>query len=205
MPDDPKSQLLNIHLSEYQVLTNKATYFIVISAALWPVIGLYLTVVATLWSRFAGNPYWLSGVIWLSAVVVQVTLFVWTNLLWDQFTIVLYIETRLRPLIRGLAPGRCFWLYEPFLTQRRKSSSLQSAMWETSVAWGMIAAIVLAAVVRAFHFRDLTVLDYLGFITNAALVPFLYWRCHVVGEIRREWERSHAEIIEECLLEKPAG
>src|SRR5208282_5722960 len=100
MPDEPNPQLLNIHLSEYQALTNKATYFIVISAGLWPVIGLYLTVVATLWSHFAGNPYGLSGVIWLSAVVVQVTLFVWTNLLWDQYTIVLYIETRLRPLIR---------------------------------------------------------------------------------------------------------
>ena len=201
--EDHSKLQLELHISEYQAVTNKATYYALLSSAVWPAIGLYLTVIAALWNQIVARKYGPPSVVWVSGVVVQGALMAWAGMTSEQYAMVLYVERHLRPLVKEVVQTPLFWLYEPFNSARRARTGTY-LWWEMSVPCTMAVALLVAASYRALHLRERTyLLDVGGFLTNLAMLLVLFRTCWSVVETRRAWETSEHHL-EEIVSESQA-
>src|SRR5947209_15880088 len=86
--------LMNIvaqaHLNEYQALTMRNTYWITLQFACWPILLLYVALVAQVW-----NVLNKSLLIWGSGVIVQVVILTWYQCGHEMYNNVVYMESQL--------------------------------------------------------------------------------------------------------------
>ena len=114
-------KLLQLHIAEYQALTNRNTYHIAIQYSLWPVIFLLTTLVAQLWTS-GSDKIAQSTLLWGGLLIAQVIGIVFLDSLREEFNNVYCIEHELKPKIRHLhllPPATHFWDYERFLDRQR--------------------------------------------------------------------------------------
>jgi hypothetical protein len=199
--EEERKLQLEVHVSEYQAVSNRSTSYAVISSAIWPVIGAYLTLVVTYWGRIAQRRYGAPIAVWVSGLIIEMLLLYWAHWMYEQYMMVLYIEQRLRPLVQKIVATPCFWLYEPFLAKRRVSGLYFA--WEVKVRWAMLVVLVTTACFRAaLLLRGYTpfglVIECLGLLVNSILVRLLFQACASVTTTRREWELSEHDVIEQC-------
>jgi hypothetical protein len=192
--EDHSKLQLSLHISEYQAVTNTATYYVAISSAVWPVIGVFLTVIAMSWSQIVAKWYGLPAVVWCSAAVIQTCLIAWAGMLSEQYNMVLYVERHLRPLVQEIVVTPFFWLYEPF-NRAQRAKSRANLWWEMSVPYVMLLILFSAACYRAVHLREHTYfIDIIGILINSALLLRLFQMCRSVVETRRAWEASDRQV-----------
>ena len=58
-------RLLQIHVAEYNAITNRSTYYITIAASFWPVLLLVLTILVAVWNTLSH-----ALLIWTAGIVV---------------------------------------------------------------------------------------------------------------------------------------
>jgi hypothetical protein len=199
--EDERKLQLDVHVSEYQAVTNRSTYYTAISSAVWPVIGVYLTVIAMFWTAITRWKYGTPLAVWVSAGIVQSALLAWASVVHEQYMMVLYIEKHLRPLVQKAVATPCFWMYEPFNTARRGSGLY--FWWELSVPFAMLFALLATACLRiAFAFRECApialLIDSVGLLVNSVLLWVLFRTGISIVHTRSEWERSERDVIEQC-------
>jgi len=179
--------LLEIHLIEYQALTTRATYYIVMSTALWPLIFLYLTFLATVWQHLHETDLAKYGVplmVWGAGLGVQIALVIWTFLVCEQYKTVLYVEKQLRPLVQDLVGTPDFWLYEQKLHGRTplvRWLELGTEVW-------LLVLILAAVVLRAWLPPAFTRLDWIGLVLNSVVFMVLVLMAVSAAKIRHKWE-----------------
>lgn len=182
--------LLQVHLNEYQALMTRATYYVVMSTAIWPLIFLYLSLLMTAWHRFSeqGNAveYGFPLIAWGGGFGVQLALWFWTFLVCEQYKTVLYIERPLRRRIEALVGTPEFWQYEPFLKQQRQAPvakwlELQTEFWVVV----SIVAVVVARVLISHHF---TFWDWMGLTLNLVVLVIITSLAVVAAKTRHKWE-----------------
>jgi hypothetical protein len=69
---------------------------------------------------------------WALIIGVQVIGVINANMLWENYCIISYIETDLKPQITELTKKETFWGYEPFLSKLREQKQL-SIRWHLSI------------------------------------------------------------------------
>lgn len=106
--------LIHIHIAEYQALTTRSTYWILIQSALWPMLILFITLVAQVYKE--SDSRWL---VWVSVVIVETVVFQYYASLLEQYRNIVYIEQRLRPLMVQTIGKTSFWQYESWLADQR--------------------------------------------------------------------------------------
>src|SRR5438105_2348697 len=113
------SSWIQVYVAEYQALTTRASYWIILQAGLMPVVPIYLALSIEVWKS---NVVRKEIVIWSALAGLQVIALVWSQSLCEQFAAVRYIECYLRPLIRRVVHTDLFLGYEPYLTKYRPTN-----------------------------------------------------------------------------------
>jgi hypothetical protein len=170
--------LLQLHLAEYQALTNRCTYWISLQFAVFSILLVYLGLVAQVWNSL--NRAFL---IWGSALVVEIVAVLWSQLLSEQYLAIHYLERELRPLIERLVKGKSFWGYEPYLARQRGTRHI---WWEFSMVLPMLLVIIAITLVRL----PLSLEDYVGLFLNASLFIFLMMKTISFVRIRRSFSSA---------------
>jgi hypothetical protein len=179
--------LLDVHLNEYQALTTRATYYVVMSTAIWPLIFLYLGLLATAWQHLPeaeSTKFGFPLMVWGGGLGVQLALVIWTFLVCEQYKMTLYVEVVLRPLVQGLVGTPGFWKYEQKLRGRTpllRWLELQTELWVFAL---MSAAVLL----RILLFHGMALLDWIGLALNMVVLVALVLMAVSAAKIRHQWE-----------------
>jgi hypothetical protein len=151
--------LLQLHIAEYNALTTRNSYYIVIAASLFPVLVL---VIAGMTARWKDVSHVL--LIWAMGLAVQFfSLAMIDNARW-QYESINYVENTLRPLIVALVGQSTFWAYERHLSKDRALPQ----WWEYAPAFWASAAIITAPLGRLYDLGwpslcALPAVDWIGF------------------------------------------
>lgn len=108
------SQLIQLHVAEYQAVTTRNTYWVTLQYALGPItVGAFVVLVE-------GRSF-VSGSLlsWATAVFFDLIMLVYYGILYEIYNNTRYLECELGREIRNLFPGRRFWLYERYLRARK--------------------------------------------------------------------------------------
>jgi hypothetical protein len=150
------SALLQIHLAEYQSLTNRCNYWISVQMALLPLFLIVVGIVAQMWS----GPFNRQVLLWGGMLSIQLIAMTWLQTGLEIYRVVFYLECRLRPLIgKPMMASQAFWRYEGFLAEQRSTKPLWQ---EYAMSLGNVLG-VLSIIV--FRWR-LSMSDCIGLVPN---------------------------------------
>jgi hypothetical protein len=135
------SDLLQLHVAEYNALTTRNTYMITLQYSLMPVFLIYVPLMIALRHRMK-DKIRRELVLWGGFAGVLLLGHFWAEDLWQQFNNVKYIETQLRHEINQLTHGSRYWCYEHVLAIQRGTGLV---WWE----WGapVVALVLLILIV----------------------------------------------------------
>lgn len=154
---------LDLHIAEYNTLTNRATNFINIQFVLLTALLAWVVVIGQIW-----NPnlnYLLSWGLLLGAQIIGV---INSNMAWETYTIVRYLESDLRPKVVALIKKESFWNYESYLATQRGVKLNFAWVPFMDFFWVVLAGIVLAAV-TIYRFQNWAFIDWVLFIINLVI------------------------------------
>jgi hypothetical protein len=126
-PDDSveagRAALLQGHLAEYQAITLRNTYWLTLQYALFPILGAGLAVLAQMWDHFDKNPAIFTQAhritVWLAVTIINVVIIAHTEVGWESYNNVVYLENHLRPKITKLLRDMDILGYESYLREQR--------------------------------------------------------------------------------------
>jgi hypothetical protein len=176
-PQDPVITKLHemeiqLHLGEYNALTMRCTYFTNIQNMLLSALIIWITVMITLWvSR--PNIF----IYWGTVFGVQVFGLISTWLLYEEYTIIQYIESDLKPRITNLINHKEFWNYQSFLKTKRTN---KYKAWEFIGVMIATSLIIVTALVRIpWDWRDIV-----GCGINMIILVLFAYRTYYAVKIR---------------------
>ena len=154
--------LLQVHLAEYQALTTRNTYWMTLQYALFPILLLFLAIVAQMWGTFDHKL-----LVWVSVCAIDAIFFSHYQAGWESYNNVLYLETRLRPEILELLGNGELLGYEDFLKAQRGPV----VWWEVPAAAASVALLAIAS----FCERPLSSTDDVGIAIGVLLTVAVVW------------------------------
>ena len=157
-----RDRYLDVCLAEYEALTTRSTYWIVIQASLWPIAVLFLGLTASAWVNLNH-----ALLVWSGALVVQLVAASWYYGGLEVYNCVRYIEAHLRPHIEELVGREDFFEWERYLAAQRGNRPL----WfeEMTVGRGCAIGLLLVAWLR----WPLDPGDRYGLSLNLAFYPLV--------------------------------
>jgi hypothetical protein len=158
--EDSAMMELYVHLAEYNALTTRNTYWITLQYAVWPILLIYWTLIANVWSTVP-HP-WL---VWGSGIITQAAVLNWCEAGYEIYNNVAYMEKSLRHKIEPLLPGKCnFWGYEPYLLKLRGTAPI---WYEYGPLFGIFLLIGLGVFIRFYdQAQKLNMYDWVGIGVN---------------------------------------
>jgi hypothetical protein len=106
-------ELVQTHLAEYQALTTRNTYWIVIQSALWPALFVLLGLIVNATEVLTADQR-----LWAAVLAIEIIVSSYYAALSEALVSVLYIESELRREIAKHLLGSPFWMWEAFLAHR---------------------------------------------------------------------------------------
>ena len=149
-----KKMQIDLHIAEYNALTTRCTYFTNIQNLILSVLVIWLTVMIGLWIK---NPS--SIIAWGTILGSQIFGILSAVLLYEEYNMIRYIESFLKPIINNLLNKKIFWEYQSFLISQRKESY---KIWEFSII--IITGIIIITVSITRFPWDYG--DFIGFVLN---------------------------------------
>jgi hypothetical protein len=172
-PPPPSDQELQLHIAEYNALTTRSSYYIVIAASLYPILILVISGILALWNSVTHVL-----IVWSAVFAVQAFSFAMIDNARWQYENIYYIEKILRPLVDALVGKIAFWTYEQILSQQRGKTP---QWWEcTPAMWGGVA-IVAASFERLYelnwpHLGALRGQEWVGFVVDLGFLGIVIWK-----------------------------
>lgn len=198
LTDSQRQALLQLYIAEYQALTTRGSYWIVLQIGLLPIVPVYLVLAVTVWQSGAIIR---EVVVWTTLAGLQMLTLLWTQTMLEQFAIVKYIECHLRSLVNPIAGSDSFWGYEPFLMTQRPMPA--------SVGFLLIPCLVAAVfgITVIFRIGEFSRWDLAGIILNGALLLVIASSLNKVMQLQREWSEKDRGLAREIAgqLKRSAG
>lgn len=196
MSHDNEASLIQLHIAEYQALTTRASYWIVLQVSLLPIIPVYLALAAQVWQS---GVIVKEVVIWATLAGLQTVGIVWTHTVLEQYALVRYIECYLRPLTKKVVHTDTFWGYEPYMIRSRP---IPETFAEPAIAALSSVLLIITCISRYWMHLQLSISewDICGVVINVGLLIFLWKQTLGAGKIRREWtadDKKLAQKLEE--------
>lgn len=176
-----------LHIAEYQALTTRASYWIILQASLLPVVPIYLALAVDVWRS---DVIIREVVVWVTLAGLQLIGILWANVLAEYYAAVKYIECYLRPLIEKVVNTNLFWGYEPYLTLHRPTKKYWG---EFSIPVLSLGVIVTTCYVR---YHGYTWRDICGLASNLILFYYLWNKSIKAIRIMREWSSSDTKLAQ---------
>lgn len=172
-----RGALLQVHLAEYQAITTRNTYWLTLQYALFPILGAGIAVLSQMWNQFDKDPALSTQahriIIWLAIAIINVILISHTEVGWESYDNVVYLERRLRPQILYLLGGidmegkRAALGYETYKKELRGKGA---KWWEIPgpiISFGLLAGGIF---LFGFLYRWTTVESVAVFINAVLLI-----------------------------------
>ncbi len=174
------SAIIQLHAAEYGALMTRATYEDQFGAYVWGLMGAYVLFLATVWHRAGATSY----LAWGSAIGVEVMLTAIVFFMGEHYSIVLYLETVLHPLVADLGVDREFWRYQTFLAKGRQAQSQMYWEW-----YPPLIAVVPIVIVLWWRWRvqGWQHGDWVGFLASLLPVAVLVFLCRGLVNVRARW------------------
>lgn len=169
---------IDLHIAEYDVLINRATYFINIQFVLLTALIAWVVVLGQIWNPQLGYIF-----NWALIIGAQVLGIINANMLWENYCIISYIETDLKPKIIKLTNKDGFWGYEPFLSKLRETKKTKNSMTLMDFIGTLMAFIIIIAT-TIYRFNNWIILDWLGLILNILLFVVLFMKTYQTVKLR---------------------
>jgi hypothetical protein len=173
-----RAALNQLHVAEYQALTTRSSYWIILQASLLPAVPIYLALAVQVWSA---NVMRKEIVVWGALAGLQLIAILWANVLAENYAAVNYIERYLHPLAEDTVGPALFWGYEPYLTLHRPTKRYLGELFIPAL--GVLVLLATCYVRFSAHTRW----DVCGSIVNAVLLYFLVRKSLKAVKIIREW------------------
>jgi hypothetical protein len=178
MSENPQlGRLTDLHVAEYQALETRLTNWITLQCSLWAIIVVYFALVVQAWGDFPMK----SALVWMSVLVLEVAAVYWYVWQTEIYNNVRYIETVLRPTLRGIVQTNEFWKYEYFISRERGEGFL---WWEWLHCVHPLVAILLGTV--ASRRAGWGTSAWVGLIVTALIYTFLLYLAITMVRTRRE-------------------
>ena len=136
-----------LHVAEYQMLTNRVTYLIAIAYGLWTLFAVLLTILFSLWNSFKDHHFLL---VWCAATILQVVIFLTNFITTEIYDIALYLETELRGMLDKVIGKNDYWRYEKSLA--RTNTDLLSKIKEVLIPAASLPILILITIFRIPQF-----------------------------------------------------
>ncbi|HEY6253901.1 MAG TPA: hypothetical protein VI685_28425 [Candidatus Angelobacter sp.] len=159
----------------------RATYIDAFANAVWALMVAYLTFVANLWAHI-GYKLLLA---WGSALAVQMMILAIQFLTSDRYTMVLYMQTHLIPVVADEVKRTNIWQWEKFVSNRRGNKPL---LWEWPPSFVAFASPAMALGWRGFS--QWSFIDYAAVVVAGGLAFISIRNTLEIIRTRKEWERS---------------
>jgi hypothetical protein len=175
VPRDDEA-LLQIHLAEYQALTNRCSYWITVQVALLPLFLIVIGIAAQMWQAAQNRAL----LLWCGMIIIQLLVMSYIHIAAEIYNAVCYVECELRPAMQKvLRASPKFWRYEAFLAKRRRKGPI----WEEYIlpccdvgAIGLIISL----------FRPCYRMDYIALGMNLTLLAMILVNTWKLVRIRRQ-------------------
>ena len=176
--------LLNLHIAEYSALMARATNWLTLESGIWLLMVGFVAILPNLWNSLPQHL-----IVWGSFGVLLIMLFVWSNMTYDHYTSVRYIEHELRSSIIGVIGPARFWRYEAFIAPTRPKN--QPFWFEAAPAFGSFG--VLAAL-AAYRFPRRQPWDYIEFGIDLLLWCFYLWFTLRMVKVRQDLYKIETDL-----------
>ncbi len=172
-----RGDLLQVHLAEYNALTTRATYWLTLQFAIWPIVVGLWGLLALIWGKLPD-----AIVLWCGVCLSQAFGLMWYGMIIEIYRAARYIERDLRPMVK-VAIGDCpgFWTYEQ--RNREDRGELLPLVWEWPIA---IGAIIIVGSITVLRFPSWGASDYFASVFNGVLALAMVGSAIASGRIRRE-------------------
>lgn len=193
----PSPMLMQLYLAEYEALTTRASYWIVLQFSLLPAVPVYIV----LGYQAAGSIKTKEIVAWATLAVLHLLAILWANTMLEQFSIVKYIECYLRPQIRkGLTTDK-FWIYEPYLIRHRPITP----KWGNYSIPGL--GLIVITIIITMRLHEFSRWDVVGVIINLVMLVILWKLGYKIGKLQRDWAERDKPLVDELeeILQEHRG
>lgn len=199
--DQHATLLTQLHIAEYQALTTRCSYWIILQASLLPAVPIYLALAVQVWSA---NVMRKEIVVWGALAGLQLIGILWANVLAENYAAVNYLEGYLHPLIEKTVGSDLFWGYESYLTLHRPTKRYWGEAFIPLL--GIFVFLATCWVRAPTH----SAWDGVGAFANAICLFLLVRKSIKAIEIIRKWSqfdggRAHTleKLHNEWLLSVP--
>jgi hypothetical protein len=205
--------VLQLHAAEYTALTTRYAYWHVLEFSILPIIPLYLGVAFEI-LRYDVLPKHV--VVWICLIGFYIMGWLFAQSQLERYSIVLYLETRLRPSVLKLGPVPGLWGYERFFDKNRPTNAdwiemgpvlVGSLFFLITFVWRVHLMVNLIEWPRADWVKVVLVnwQEFaLAVITLGALAFFLH-RSVKAAFLRAEWSDARATKLDKPKPEEPHG
>jgi hypothetical protein len=182
-----EASVVQLHIAEYQALTTRGSYWLVLQISLLPVVPIYLGLAAQV---LQSGLLVKEVVVWVTVAGLELIGIVWAQIMLEHYTAVKYIEFYLRPMVENLVDSKMFWGYEPHLVKHRPISQRFA---DASIP---LLGLIVFGITLTIRFRDFSRWDIGGVILNLMLLWLLWKQNQVAQRVRREWSASTTELAQ---------
>lgn len=165
---------IDLHISEYNSLTTRQTYYMNMQIVLLTVGVAWGVVIASIW-----NKNFECGLIWSLILGWQLVDFIYAYCFYDSYLIVAYLESELKPKIIKIIKTSNFWEYETFLSKKRGKAQM---FFEFSNVFIMLLIIIIGIY---FRFYGWISWDWIGLIINIIIWIFIARLTMLAMKIRK--------------------
>jgi hypothetical protein len=159
--------LVELHLYEYQALTNRITYLVTMLYALWPLVFGALAFVASLWGNHRH-----AVVEWTGLLLGEILALAFYFTSCEISTHVCYLETELKPRLAKITADSAFWRWEPWLATFRGGQHVRGGGLQWWELWPFICTAIGVCAV-AFIQWPWSLGDGVGFTVACAGLVFI--------------------------------
>jgi hypothetical protein len=216
--DESTKLLLDVHIAEYHALTTRATNYIVMGKAIWPLMLSFIGALIAIWehlSPWQSDKYGFVILVWGGLLGIQLILILWTFLVYEQYRIVRYTEKELAPLVVKIIGTSDFWQYEkkiqawasinkktPRSANNRigkawkligKTRKLIGDWFELQTEFWILAGLIVIILIRIWNNHYLTSWDGLGIAANLIIFSVLLYWAVIIARIHQQWALEGAK------------
>jgi hypothetical protein len=167
-------KIIDVHLSEYDVLNTRCAYFINLQIVV--LIGVVTSFVVMLTVFYSHVDLLLD---WWPLLTFQIFANLSANMFYEQYRIVRYIELKLKPIIIELTQDNRIWGNEAAIIKERNKHVISSTtFWENIgiILIGSMLLIISLYVIKQKSLFHLGPLDITGFCVNLLLFGIYSYR-----------------------------
>ena len=166
------SNLVLLHIAEYQTLTTRSTYWTTMQFSLAPVLFLVLALAAQAWNFIDHRV-----LVWGCTFAIQCLIITWYQVGLEIYNNVRYIERKLRPQLRALLNTNDAWKYESYLRDQRNPVFV---WWEYPPAILSLTTLLIVALFR----RSWTPFDYVALAATIISFASVVWLTYCLVKLR---------------------